>query len=111
MTKMIDLGKKYPSGSEVAAKYSSEDKMSYPTMHITHDIKKDEGLDELPEGEFEFTAKGRVVKYTEDIKNGTCSCEIEVMGISPSTKKAKKSKSSEESLDEALTKVAANKKK
>ncbi len=106
----IDLGKKY---SDMQGKVAEEpkDKTSYPTLFVSHDSGDGSGLDELPDGEFEFTGKGRVVSYKEDMKNGTCSCEIEVMGITPSTKKAKKTKTSEDGLSEALDEVVKKKAK
>ncbi len=105
----IDLGKSYDTKAEISV--PEKNRVSYPTMYVSHDMKDDSGLDELPDGEFEFTAKGRVISYKEDMKNKTCSCEIEVIGIKPSTKKAKKAKSSEESLDTALDDVIAKKTK
>jgi hypothetical protein len=107
----IDLGKKYGGKNDTMISDSPKEHVDYPTLFIRHDIGDKSGLDEIPDGEFEFTAKGRLVRYTEDLKNGTCSCEIEVLSIKPSSRKVKKAKSSEDSLDEALTEVARKKAK
>ncbi len=99
---MIDLGSK---PSEMKSEMPAKDSTYYPTLRINNA----EGLDNLPDGEFTFTAKGKLVSYSEDIKNGTCSCEIEIHSISPSTKKAKKVKDGGERLDESLDKIAKHK--
>lgn len=106
----IDLGKKYNMGGDMPAMDKKpKETISYPTLFVSHDMKDGSGLNELPDGEFEFTGKARIVSYKENMKDGTCQCEMEVMAIKPSTKKAKKTKSSEDSLDEALTEVAKKK--
>jgi hypothetical protein len=105
----IDLGKKYNSGAELSVDKKPKESVSYPTLFVSHDMKDGSGLDELPDGEFEFTGKARIVSYKENMKDGTCQCEIEVMGIKPSTKRAKKAKTSEENLDSALDEVVKKK--
>lgn len=104
----IDLGQKYdPKAATVEA---AGPHVNYPTMFITHKMDKNgNALDSLPDGEFEFTGKGKIVSYKEDKKAGTCSCEIEVTAIKPSTTKEKKAPSSEDGLNSALDKVAAKK--
>lgn len=100
----IDLGKTYNPKAEVALKESTP-KTSYPTLFVSHDMKDDGGLDQLPDGEFEFVGKGKIVSYKENMKDGTCQCEIEVMAIKPSSKKAKKAATAEDSLDSAFEKT------
>lgn len=97
----IDLGKTYNPKAEIAVKEQGP-KTSYPTLFVSHDIKDDGGLNDLPDGEFEFVGKAKIVSYKENMKDGTCQCEIEVMAIKPSTKKTKKSKTAEDSLDSAF---------
>ncbi len=101
---MIDLGSK---PSEMKTEMPSKDSTYYPSLRIDNV----EGLDDLPEGEFTFTGKGKLVSYTESMRNGksTCSCEIEVHSIKPSTKKAKPVKDGGERLDESLDKIAKHK--
>lgn len=105
----IDLGRKFNAEAKVPDK--PKESVSYPTLFISHDTKDGSGLNELPDGEFDFTGRARVISYKEDLKNGTCQCEIEVMGIKPSAKKAKKPKTSEENLDSALDEVVKKKTK
>ncbi len=102
MAKTIDLGKKY--GEEMAAsKPMDSKKVSYPTLYIS-------GVDDLSgiEGEFTFTAKGKVVSCTESTRDGKTnySCELEVHSITP---QGKAKKDSGESLDEAMDTIAADK--
>lgn len=100
---MIDLGSKPQEIGKAST--PSEDKTYYPTLRISNV----EGLDDLPDGEFTFTAKGEVVSHSEDLKNGTCSCEIEIHSISPNAKKVKKVKDAGERLDDSLDKIAKHK--
>lgn len=104
----IDLGQKYDP-KEVEAEVAGP-KVNFPTMFITHKMD-DSGnaLDDLPDGEFEFTAKGNIISYKEDNKARTCQCEIEVTAIKPSTTKAKATKSADQGLDEALTQAEQDK--
>ncbi len=104
----IDLGSK-PSMGLVSAKEDSAPKIHYPTVFISHKMDDGNALDSLPDGEFEFTAKGEIVSYKEDKKTGTCQCEIEIKAIKPSTTKAKKAVKAEDGLDEALTKISKKK--
>lgn len=104
----IDLGKSYDTSAKIAE--DPKNKVSYPSVYITHDMEGEgAGMDEVPD-EGEATIKYRIVSYKEDLKNGTCSCEIEIMGFKPSATKAKKQKSSDDSLDEALTNIENSKK-
>lgn len=102
----IDLGSK-PAKEMAEVKMAPDKKVYYPSIRVNDA----EGLDELPEGEFTFTGTGKVVSYTESVRDGkeTCSCEIEIHNIKPSTKKTKKSKDAGERLDESLDKIAKKK--
>lgn len=103
-TGTIDLGKEPQKLDKVVTE--SESKTYYPTLRI-NDVP---GLDDLPEGEFTFTAKGKLASYSENLKDGTCSCEIEIHSITPvAQKSAKKSKPADERLDESLDKIAQDK--
>lgn len=105
----IDLGKSYEPKS-IEAEVPAEDKKSYPTLYIEHGDESS-ALNDLPD-EGEAVIKYRIVRYTEDLKNDTCRCELEVLGLKPmGEQKQKKSKSSEESLDEALSGIQAKKAK
>lgn len=100
---MIDLGRKPEKlGKPEVAK---DPKVYYPTLHLNNI----EGLDDLPEGEFTFTGKGKLVSYSENLETGTCSCELEIRSISPSSKKVKKSKDAGERLDDSFDEIAKNK--
>lgn len=104
----IDLGQKYDP-SEIK-KEETGPKVNYPTMFIRHKMEgKDNPLDSLPDGEFTFQGKGKIVSYKENNKDGTCECEIEVTGIKPDEPKAKAKKDSGDSLDSALDEVAKKK--
>lgn len=107
---MVDLGKPMPSGG-LQDDESEDGKMSYPTLYI-RDIPE---LDDLPDGEFYFTAKGKVTQHTESDPvdgedDGHCSCEITVLSMKPmaSGKKAPKS-DPEAGLDGALDSIAQKK--
>ncbi len=102
----IDLGSK-PAKEMSEAKISPAKEVYYPSINV----RDAEGLDDLPEGEFTFTGKGKVVSYTESMRDGkeSCSCEIEIHSIKPSTKKTKKTKDGGERLDESLDKIAKHK--
>lgn len=98
----IDLGKT-PGDMKDSPPTKDSKKPYYPSVYIT-DIQ---GADDLPTGEFSFSAKGKVVsKSIRENSNGkkTTSIEIEVHEITPD-----KSEDSGDSLDKALTKVAKKK--
>lgn len=105
----MNLGVKYDEKESMAMpKSTSGDKTSYPTLYVSG-IKK-EG--DLPDGEFTFTGKGKLVSKTETNRNGkeTYSFEIEVHDLTPTSKAVKsKEKDSGEALDEALTKIETDK--
>jgi len=103
---MINLGKS-PSETEVMPPGKKDGEKYFPTLRIS-DV---EGLADLPEGEFTFTAKGKMISYSEDLKRGTCSVELEVHSIEPSSKNVKKSKEADERLDESFDKIAKKKSK
>jgi len=100
--KTIDLGKTQGEGPSAVKSTSDSKKPYYPTLFIS-DI---DGADDLPTGEFEFHANGKVVsKSTRESADGkkTTSIEIEVHKITPdgsSINKAKKD--AVDSLDETL---------
>ncbi len=100
----IDLGSK-PSEDKMAM--PSKDSAYYPSLHINNV----DGLDNLPDGEFTFTGKGKLISYTESMRNGknTCSCEIEVHSIKPLDEGSKKSKDGGDRLDESLDEIANHK--
>jgi hypothetical protein len=95
-TKM-DLGTSLEKTSSPMGEESGKSKKYYPSIHISG-VK---GLEDLPDGEFEFTGKGRVVSMTHNKKAGTCSCEIEVMDLEAGDKA--ESADLEDSLDKVLT--------
>lgn len=103
---MIDLSRK-PAKEMTEKAAMAPREVYYPSINL-HDV---EGLEELPEGEFTFTGKGKVVSYTESMRDGkeSCSCEIEIHSIKPSTKKVKKEKDAGERLDASFDKIAKKK--
>jgi len=108
---MIDLGKEYGK-TEMMAKTKAEPKVDYPTLYVS-------GVDklELPDGEFDFSGRGKVVSKTESTRDGktTCSYEIQVMGIEPEGAAEGKDKNEtsevegDERLDKELTKLSQQK--
>lgn len=90
----MNLGSKI-SSKEAPAESAKSDKEFYPSLYINN-VK---GMDKLPDGEFSFTGKGRVVSMTNNKKAGTCSCEIEIMDLTPEGK-SKSTKGLEDSLNE-----------
>ncbi len=104
----IDLGRTYDIGKPIEAK--SKPQVDYPTLFIRHKSSgKESKMDDMAD-EGEAVIKYKIRSYKEDLKNDTCECEIDVISIKPMAKKAKKNKSSEESLDEALTNISKKKK-
>ncbi len=103
---MIDLGNK-PDKEMTEKAALAPREVYYPSIHLSNV----DGLEDLPDGEFTFTGKGKVVSYTESTRDGkeTCSCEIEIHGIKPSTKKVKKVKDAGERLDDSFDKIAKKK--
>lgn len=103
---MIDLSSK-PAKEMTEKAAMAPREVFYPTLHLSNV----EGLEDLPEGEFTFTGKGKVVSYTERVTDGkkSCSCQLEVHGISPSVKKAKKVKEADERLEDSFNKIAKKK--
>lgn len=98
---MVDLGSK-PSEIK-ASEPSPKDKVYYPSIHL-NDVYE---LDDLPDGEFYFTGKGKVTRHSETTdEDGTqhCSCDIEIQGIKPtgSAAPAKKGKDSGDMLSDTL---------
>lgn len=104
----IDLGRKYDMSAKVDE--APKERVDYPTVFITH---KSDGqgskMDDMPD-EGEAVIRYKVRTYKEDLENGTCSCELDIMSIKPLGVKETKRKSSEESLDEALTNISKKKK-
>jgi hypothetical protein len=96
--KSINLGKKSGSDCCEPMPEKKSSKVHYPTLYVSGV----EGADELPEGEFTFTGKARVVSKTETTRDGkeNCSCEIEIMEMGGFAASGKKTKSLEEDLDE-----------
>ncbi len=106
----IDLGKTYDPMAIEAKAGKPEKRTEYPTLYLRHDMEGDESkLDSMPD-EGEAVIRYQIKSYKEDLKNDTCECEIEIMSIKPLSAKVKKSKTSEDSLDEALTNISKNKK-
>lgn len=102
--KTIDLGRKSPSGP-IEPK-AEKNKVWYPNVYISN-VK---GL-KLPDGEFEFTGRARVTSKTENMKDETCSYDLELMSITPigpgedddleeTMKRKAKKKMDEEEVDE-----------
>ena len=99
----LDLGKSPNLTKEVAAPSKKGKKeVYYPSIHLS-DI---EGLESLPEGEFEFEGVGRVISKTISERGGkkTCSCEIEIKSI-----ECEDCKEADPSIEDAFDKVAAKK--
>ncbi len=100
--KTIDLGKTSGTGSPEVKSPTDSKKPYYPSVYIT-DI---DGADDLPTGEFEFHAKGKVVsKSTRESADGkkTTSIEIEVHKITPDVSSIKKvKKEAVDALDETF---------
>lgn len=97
--KVIDLGRKpTPMDEPKVAAESSEQKVYYPSFYLS-----DRSDIELPEGEFTFTGKAKVVSKTETTRGGKkkCSYDIELHSIQPQA--SKKAKSSAEGLEESLS--------
>jgi len=98
--KTIDLGKTHGTGPSEVKTTTDSKKPYYPSFYIS-DIA---GAVDLPTGEFEFHAKGRVViKSTRESGDGgkTTSIEIEVHEITPDGSTSKKEKKDAvDSLDE-----------
>lgn len=91
----MDLGKSLDNKfAPPAAVNEVKGKKYYPSVHIS-DIK---GLDKLPDGEFEFTGKGRVVSMTHNKKAGICSCELEILELEA----GEESDTAEDGLEKAL---------
>lgn len=104
----INLGRSYGDEMKIETSPSPAKRIDYPTLYIRHKSGESD-LDELPDGEFEFVARGRIKRYTEDYEQDSCSCEIEVIAIKPMTKKAKKSRNVEKDLDSAFEEIASKK--
>lgn len=94
----MHLGAKIPKLSEIAISPLSKekDRVVYPTLYV-QDIK---GMDKLPDGVFSFTGKGRVATMKHNKKDGTSTCEIEVIDFTPTSNQ----KGSSEGLADALSK-------
>jgi hypothetical protein len=93
----MDLGTSIEKTESPMGEANGKGKKYYPSIHISN-VK---GLEDLPDGEFEFTGKGRVVSMTHNKKAGTCSCEIEVMDLEAG--EVTEEADLEDSLDKALT--------
>jgi len=80
----------------------------YPTLYVS-------GIDggaDIPDGEFTFTGKAKRISKTETERNGkeTCSFELEVMELTPTSNGVKsKGKDSGEALDDALNEIESAK--
>lgn len=94
----MNLGVKHTPTKVLMAKEDTS-KKSYPTLYVS-------GIEEneLPEGEFSFTGKGKVVSSTESTRNGkkVCSFELEVMEIEPDQKAKKKAKAEKKDGSDGL---------
>jgi hypothetical protein len=100
----MNLGAKTKTDSAIPAPPSGDkDRVVYPTLYIS-DVK---GLDKLPDGDFSFTGKGRVSTMKHDKKNGTCTCEIEIIDFTPTGKEKKSADSLDETLKEKEMEVMA----
>jgi hypothetical protein len=107
---MIDLGKTFSKEDCMAMDPCKDKSVHYPTLYVSgiDDVE----IDALPEGEFTFTAKAKLLSSTESFRDGkrTYSCEIEIQSIKPEGgSRKKKSKSTEESLDEAFSETEKKK--
>jgi len=94
--KTIDLGRKSPSGP--VAVNEEKNKVYYPNVYISN-VK---GL-KLPEGDFEFTGRARVTSKTENMKDETCSYDLELMSITPN------GESEDNDLEETMNRKAKKK--
>lgn len=94
--KTIDLGRKSTSGPMEAK--VEKNRVYYPNVYISN-VK---GL-KLPEGDFEFTGKARVTSKTENMKDETCSYDLELMSITPS------GESEDNDLEETMNRKAKKK--
>lgn len=99
----INLGRKPSEPSALSAK-EPESKEYFPSIYLSESSKEVNGL---PEGEFSFSGKGKVVSRTESTTNGKTrySCEIEIHEITPEGK----AKDSDKSLDDSLTEIESKK--
>jgi hypothetical protein len=99
MKGMIDLGKKPEPCCDSPKTDSKAPKVYYPSLYVSGI----DALDGLPDGEFTFTGKGKVVSKTESTRDGkkTCSCDIEIHAIKPDGKA--KEPTAAEGLDAALS--------
>lgn len=80
----------------------------YPTLFVSGINKEGD----LPDGEFTFTGKAKLVSKTETKRNGkeTYSFEIEVMELTPTSKGLKsKVKDAGEALDDAFKVIESEK--
>lgn len=124
---MIDLGTEVSASADplsTSKKPKTVTVKTYPSLFLK-DIPE---LDDLPDGEFYFLAKGQVVRHTEENPvSGTaqddgegeggdygkgCSCEISVISMKPVADVAKgvvNPKAPEAGLDEALTQIEQDK--
>ncbi len=94
--KTIDLGRKSPSGAMPVKE--EKNKVYYPNVYISN-VK---GL-KLPDGDFEFTGKARVTSKTENMKDETCSYDLELMSITPN------GESEDNDLEETMKRKAKKK--
>lgn len=103
--KTIDLGRKSPSMPMPVKE--EKNKIYYPNVYISS-VK---GLELPDDGEFEFTGRARVTSKTENMKDETCSYDLELMSITPTgpgedddleetMKRKAKKKMDEEEVDE-----------
>jgi hypothetical protein len=109
MEAFINLGKEYDSKGNIPTESpASAKKVDYPTLYISHGANKAD-LDDIAD-EGEAVIKYKLKRYSEDVENDSCSCELSVTDIKPLNKKQKKRKSSEDSLDETLDAIMSKKK-
>lgn len=104
----MNLGSKREVYSEPATPSKNKDEVYYPTLYVSGINKEGD----LPDGEFTFTGKAKLVSKTETNRNGkeTYSFEIEVMDITPTSKGLKsKGKDSGEALDDAFKEIESEK--
>lgn len=95
----IDLGKSYDSmESTGSSPVKKTPKVSYPTLYVSGI----DSIDNLPDGEFKFSAVGKVVSKSESTRDGktSCSCEIEVQSITPDQSDKSSAQGLADSLDQ-----------
>lgn len=104
----MNLGSKREVYPEAPVSDSKKSEVYYPTLYVSGINKEGD----LPDGEFTFTGKAKLVSKTETNRNGkeTYSFEIEVMELTPTSKGLKsKGKDAGEALDDAFKEIESEK--